>query len=70
MANSNGMKRYSLVLPEELFNKVQEVADRKYTTVVEILRRFIMLGLLAVDETPGTAVLFREGDTERQIMLL
>ena len=66
------LKRYNLVLPEDLFNEVQRVADSQHTTVVELLRRFIKLGLLAtkVQQTPGAALLIREGEHEREIILL
>jgi hypothetical protein len=65
-------KRYTLVLPEELFVEVQELADKRQTTVVDLLRRFIKLGLLAarIEEIPGSALIIREGDTERQILLI
>lgn len=67
-----GIKRYSLVLPEELFEAVQELADRRHTTVVEIIRRFIKLGLIAarIEDTPDAALIIREGDTEREIILV
>jgi ATP-dependent Clp protease ATP-binding subunit ClpA len=67
-----GLKRYNLVLPEELFRQVQELADREHTTVVEVLRRFIKLGLLAtrVAETPDSAIILREGGREREVLLL
>ena len=66
------VKRYNLAIPEELFNQVQEVADNQHTTVVEILRKFIKLGLLAVQvgDNPDQSLLIREGDKERQIILL
>lgn len=71
-SSSNGLKRYNLVLPEELFNEIQKVAEDRHTTVVEMLRRFIKLGLLAVqlEETSSAALIIREGDHERQIMLI
>ena len=67
-----GLKRYTLVLPEGLFRDVQQLADREHTAVVEVLRRFIKLGLLVtrLQETPGAALIIREGDTERQLVLL
>jgi ATP-dependent Clp protease ATP-binding subunit ClpA len=67
-----GLKRYNLVLPEDLFQQVQELADREHTTVVEVLRRFIKLGLLAtrVSDTPGSALVIREGEREREILML
>ena len=65
-------KRYNLVLPEELFEEIQMVADKQQITVVEILRNFIKLGLLAIqiEETPDSALLIRENGTEREIILL
>ena len=73
MASSpSKMKRYNLVLPEELFNEIQKIADDRHTTIVEILRKFIKVGLLVVqaEETPSSALLIREGDTEREIILV
>lgn len=65
-------KRYNLVLPEELYNEVQTIADRHHTTVLEILRRFVKLGLLIAkaEESPNTAFILREGDKEQQLLLL
>jgi hypothetical protein len=67
-----GLKRYSLVLPEDLFMAIQELADQRQTTVVDLIRRFIKLGLIAakIEDTPGAALIIRDGDTERQIILL
>lgn len=73
MANkSDGLKRYNLVLPETLFDELQKLAEERHTTVVELLRRFIKLGLLTIqlEETPGAALLIREGDTEREVVFL
>lgn len=66
------LKRYNLALPEELFEEVADIAKRHDTTVVDILRRFIKLGLLAtkIQETENAALLIREGNTERHILLL
>ena len=68
----NKMKRYNLVIPDELFSEVQELADEKHTTVVELFRRFIKLGLLAtqIEDSPKASLLIREGDTEREIIML
>ena len=64
--------RYNMALPTELFDDLKKAADERGMTVVEILRKFIKLGLLALDtqDTPGSALIIREGDTERQIMIL
>ena len=67
-----GLKRYSLVLPEDLFSAIQELADKRQTTVVDLIRRFIKLGLVAakIEDTPGAALIIRDGDSEQQIILL
>src|SRR5262245_3097912 len=68
----SGVKRYNLVLPEPLFREVQELADQRHVTVLELLRKFIRLGLLVAkaEESPDTVFLIRDGDTERQLVLL
>lgn len=65
-------RRYSLVMPEDLFAQVEQLAQRQNTTVVELLRRFTRLGLLAmqVQERPDAALILREGGVERQLLLL
>ncbi len=72
MKGSTGMRRYNLVVPEELFGKVEDIAEQKQMTVVEVLRRFIRLGLLLVEaeNTPGTEFIIREGDTERKLIFV
>jgi len=69
---TTSVKRYNLVLPEELFGEVEKIAEKRQTTVVDILRRFIKLGLLAtqIEETPDSALLIREGNVERQIIFM
>jgi hypothetical protein len=65
-------KRYSLVLPKELYDELERVADKRHTTVVDMLRRFVKLGLMAVqiEETPHAALLIREGNTVREIVII
>lgn len=73
LPNSNDSKvyRYNLALPKELFDELKKAADEKGMTVVEILRKFIKLGLLILEiqDKPGSALIIREGDTERQILI-
>lgn len=66
------VKRYNLALPTDLFDALQQIADKRQTTVVDVLRRFIKLGIMAVniEETEGSALIIREGNAERQIVLL
>ena len=66
------VKRYNLSLPEDLFREVEQLAEREQMTVLEVLRRSVKLGLLAasVQAKPSAALIIREGDTEREIVLL
>jgi|RhiMetdeSRZDD1v2_1073273.scaffolds.fasta_scaffold1753386_2 hypothetical protein len=65
-------KRYSLVLPDQLFEEVQKVADERQTTVVEIIKRFLRLGLMVADaeKSPDTAFIIRKGDEEQRLLLV
>jgi hypothetical protein len=65
------VKRYHLVMPDELYAELEAEANKRQSTVVELLRRFIKLGLVAikVDETPDAALIIREGDKETRIVL-
>ena len=65
-------KRYNLVLPEDLYNEVQVLAEHRQTTVVELFRKFIRLGLLVAkaEESSDAVFIIREGDKERQLLLL
>lgn len=65
-------KRYSLVMPEELSDELQRLADERGSTVAELLRRFVKLGILAakVERAPDGALLIREGERERELVLI
>lgn len=66
------MKRYNLVMAEDLFNQLEAVAETRQTTVVDLLRRFIKLGLIAVqaEETEGSQLIIRQGEHERELILI
>lgn len=72
MAKVTKTKRYNLVLPEELFYQVQEVADAEQTSMVDILRRFIKIGIMVaeVNSKPNSSLILREGTDETKIMFL
>jgi hypothetical protein len=64
------MKRYNLVLPEELYSELEKVADDKGVPVVELLRKFIKLGLLALDaEKDGGGVIIFANGKEKQVIM-
>jgi hypothetical protein len=66
------LKRYNLALPPALFARLQEVAREQNTTVIEVMRRFIKLGLIAteIEKRPDAKLIIREGDSETQILLI
>jgi hypothetical protein len=59
-------------LPSTVYDEVEKAAQARNTTVVDLLRRFIKIGLLVInlDESPDSALIIREGNTERQVMLI
>ena len=61
-------KRYTFELPIEIYNQLSDTADQNGTSVVEMLRKYIKLGLLATQ--PGTDVLLRTGELEQPLMLV
>lgn len=65
-------KLYNLALPATVYADIQAVAERRKTTVAELIRRFIKLGLIVdrLEETPGAALVLREGASEREVLLL
>jgi hypothetical protein len=66
------MKRYNLVLPQTLFDEIQTMADRKGVTVLDVLRKFIKLGLIvvALEDQPDSKLIIRTGDTEKEVILI
>jgi hypothetical protein len=70
MASARGeMKRYTFELPAELFIEIRQVANKQHTTVVDVIRKYIKLGL-AIEKTPDNALYIREGDSLCRLMLL
>jgi ATP-dependent Clp protease ATP-binding subunit ClpA len=67
-----GVRRHSLVLPEDLFQQVQALANEEQTTVTDLLRRFAKLGLLVMEtqKTPGASIVIRQGATEQRLVVL
>jgi hypothetical protein len=65
-------KRYNMVLPQPLFDELKVIADERHSTVLEVLKQFIRLGLLVskAEKSSDTAVIMREGDKERELILI
>lgn len=66
------LKRYTLVLPDSVFQEVKNVADREHTTVLYVLRQFIKLGLLATRDEGGERgeFIFRRGGQDQHVLVL
>lgn len=66
------VKRYNLVLPNSLFDEVQILANDEKISVLELLKRFIKIGLVLTKfaRSPNARLILREGDRERELVLL
>jgi hypothetical protein len=65
----HNMKRYNLDLPVDLFNELKQVADHQNTTMVEVIRKFIKLGL-TLEKVPESTLYIREGDAFSRLIVL
>jgi hypothetical protein len=66
-------KRHNLVLPPELYRKLEVVAERQGTPVTELIKTCLKIGLVAleVENTPGSELVIREnGGIERKILIV
>ncbi len=72
MANKKKTKRYSLVFPESLFEEMQQVADDEQVTLIELFRKYVKLGLIVtkMKDNPDISFVIREGNREREILLI
>lgn len=68
-SSSHALKRYNLVLPENLHAKLQEVAEQRHTTLLELIKKFIKLGLLIDSLDEDTTIILRKDDKEREILI-
>jgi hypothetical protein len=64
--------RYGVELPPEIHAELRRAAEERRTTVAVILRQILKLGLLAIDleRDPSAALVVREGEREREVVLL
>lgn len=43
------VRRYNLALPNEIYEELETAAEKQHTTILEIIRRSLKLGLLAIE---------------------
>ena len=67
-----GRKRCSFLLPQAVCGELQRSGASQGTTVAQVIRGFIRLGLRVIElqDTPGAALIIRERDRERVILFL
>jgi hypothetical protein len=72
LAQEEAVKRYNLALPRKLFDEIEKIAVERQSTIVDVLKMFIRLGLYAVeiDRDKDAMLIVREGDREREIVLI
>ena len=64
--------RRNLVLPQELFRKLSEMAERHGTSTTDLMKSALKPGLVLLEalQTPGTEVLIRDSRGERTIKVV
>lgn len=63
------IKRYNLKMSQSLYDELDQLATVRGVAVVDVIRAFIKLGLLA--NKPGNELLVREPDgTERTLEII
>ena len=67
-----GVKRYNLGLPAELYNELHEISKKEHSTVLEMIRKFIKLGLviIKIGSDPNSAVIIRDAQGERELKVI
>lgn len=65
-------KRYNLMLPIGLYDQLHVLAEEQNTVVLELLKRFIKMGLAITElsQSSDARFIIREGDKERELIFL
>jgi hypothetical protein len=65
-------KRYNVIMPNKMHEELSDVAMTESMTVVELIRRFIKLGLLAyrLQNKSGSALIIEEDGVQTKIVLM
>ena len=65
------VKRYNMIIPEDLYNEVERLAEEKHTSMIELFRNFIKFGLVVNrlnDE--GAELIIRKNGEDKHIVLM
>jgi hypothetical protein len=64
--------RYNLTLRTDTYAELQEIAADKGITFVELMRKFIKLGLIvvALEDEPNSRLIIRNDHIEKEIILI
>ncbi len=60
-------KRYNLVLSEQLYDQVKEVAEKHNYTFLAMINKFIKIGLMA---ERSDAIILRKDGEEKEIIII
>lgn len=60
--------RYNLSLPSPLMESLQKMADDECTTVLEIIRKFIKLGIILIESQKNGGKVILEQGGEKMIL--
>ena len=65
-------RRCNFFLPTKLYEELQGVTANKGITFSELMRKYIKLGLIvsALEDEPGSKLIIRTDDTEKEIILI
>jgi hypothetical protein len=61
--------RYNLVLPVEMANQLSNTAERRGESVTGLLKRFIRLGLLLMNN-PNCKLIVIDGGDEKEVLIV
>ncbi len=67
--NGKAMKRYNLNLPLEVATGIETAAEARGTSTQELIRRFILLGLTALEleKAPEDAMIIRRSGVDKYV---
>ena len=65
-------KRYNLVIPDDLFLEVKNIADTEQTSIIDSFKKIIKYGLLTykIMKDPTSQLIIKQGKSEREIVLV